>query len=83
MPRAGGSSYSQRLVSLRIRADVFGACMEQHGYVLDDDKVAEEVLRVETVWNADPMRGDPQQAMKLREQEVRADPAYWRASPTR
>ena len=76
---ATGTSYVQVLGSLRRRADAFGACMEQHGYVLDEAKVDKELLRIEQSWNSDQIRGDPQQARNLREQEVRADPAYWHA----
>jgi hypothetical protein len=74
---AAGTSYVQVLGSLRRRADAFGACMVEHGYVLDEAKVDKELLRLEQSWNSDQSRGDPQQAKNLREQEVRADPAYW------
>jgi hypothetical protein len=75
------SDYNQRLASLKTRAAFFAGCMEGRGYELNEAALQDELFRREQVMNADPLGGDPQLALRLREQELRASPEYWRKSP--
>ena len=38
--------------------------MDEHGYVLDEEKLDADLLHFEQVKNADVLGGDPQQAMR-------------------
>lgn len=81
-PRAQRSSdYTIRLGSLKVRAAVFSGCMEARGYELDEAALRAELRRIEQVKNADRLGGDPQLELRLREQEFRAAPEYWRKAP--
>jgi hypothetical protein len=75
------SDYAQRLASLKTRAAFFAGCMEARGYELNEAALQDELFRQEQVRNADPLGGDPQLALRLREQELRASPEYWRKVP--
>ena len=77
-PARHSSDYNQRLASLRTRAAFFSGCMEARGYELDEGKLSDELFRVNQVKNANPTGGDPQNALRLLEQELRASPEYWR-----
>jgi hypothetical protein len=80
-PAKRSSDFQTRLASLKLRAAMFAACMEERGYGLDEVAVQDELLRIEQVRNADQRAGDPQMELWLREQELRADPRYWRKAP--
>lgn len=75
------SDYNQRLTSLKTRAAFFAGCMEARGYELNEAALQDELFRREQVMNADPLGGDPQLTLRLREQELRASPEYWRKAP--
>jgi hypothetical protein len=77
-PAKRSADHARRLTSLKTRAAFFAGCMEGHGYELDEGKLSDELLRFEQVRNADPLGGDPQNAVRVREQELRASPEYWR-----
>jgi hypothetical protein len=78
-PRAKRSSdYTKTMASFTTRAVVFSGCMEAAGYELDEAAVSDELLRIEQVRNADQLGGDPQLELRVKEQELRASPRYWR-----
>jgi hypothetical protein len=72
------SDYVQSMASYKTRAIFFAGCMEAKGWQPDEQKISEELLRIEQVRNADPRGGDPQLELRLKEQELRALPQYWR-----
>jgi hypothetical protein len=76
------SDFETRLSALKGRAARVAACMEQRGFTLDEDRLARELEHFEDVKNADPLGGDPWQAVALREQELRASPHFWRRETT-
>jgi hypothetical protein len=80
-PAKHSYDYTRQLTSLKTRAAFFGSCMETRGYTLDEDKLQDALLHSEQVKNADWLGGDPQNALRLREQELRASPEYWRKAP--
>lgn len=68
----------ERLEELQKRADAFGECMEGHGFTADQDAIDEGVLRYEQIRNAERYGADPQMAIRIREQQLRLSPTYWR-----
>jgi hypothetical protein len=76
-PAKRASDYTKHLTSLKTRAIFFASCMEARGYQLDEEKLADALLHKEQVLNADALGGDPQNALRLQEQELRAAPEYW------
>jgi hypothetical protein len=72
------SDYVQSLASYKTRAVFFASCMEGKGWQPDEDKIDAELRRIEQVRNADQRGGDPQLELRLKEQELRALPQYWR-----
>ncbi|HZR02535.1 MAG TPA: hypothetical protein VFA81_05105 [Burkholderiales bacterium] len=72
-----------RLAKLTERADMFSACMQAKGYVLDQAALDAELLRYEQTRNADRYGVDPQVAVNRREQELQLSPAYWRKGAAR
>jgi hypothetical protein len=80
-PAKRSSDYNRRLTSLKTHAAFFGSCMEARGYQLDEDKLQDALLHFEQVKNADALGGDPQNALRLREQELRAAPEMWHKVP--
>jgi hypothetical protein len=76
--RVRARDYAERLRLLRQQASAFAACMSEHGFVLDEAKLEAELRRLAQVRNADRLGGDPQLELALREQELRAMPAFWR-----
>lgn len=78
-PRAKRSSdYTRTLASFKTRAVYFSSCMESAGYELNEAAVEDELFRIEQVRNADRLAGDPQLELRVKEQELRATPQYWR-----
>lgn len=76
--RVRNSNYAEHLAILKQRANAFAACMTEHGFVLDEAKLQQELLREEWVHNSNVLGGDPLHLLMLREQELRASPALWR-----
>lgn len=76
--RVRASDYAERLRLLKGRAEAFAACMSARGFVLDEAKLEAELRHLEQVRNSDQLAGDPQLELALREQELRASPAFWR-----
>jgi hypothetical protein len=76
--RVRGRDYAERLYRLTQRADAYAACMNAHGFVLDEAKLEAELQRLERTRNSDQLGGDPQLELALRAQELRASPAVWR-----
>ena len=74
--------FNQRLISLKTRAAFFGSCMEARGYALDEAALEADQVHYEQVKYAEWLWGDPLLAMRLREQELRADPKFWRKADT-
>jgi hypothetical protein len=56
--------------------------MKERGFALDEARLAQELEHFEQVKNADPLGGDPWQAVALREQELRASPQLWHRAAT-
>lgn len=73
-----GGEYAKKLARLTQRANAFSACMQAKGYTLDETALDDALLRHEYKLNADPMYGDPQQALDIRKQELLVDPLFWR-----
>ena len=74
------TEFDSRTLLLQLRADAYSACMEQHGYVLDQEEFDRQMLHKEQVKNADPMGGDPAFILARYRQELRMDPSVWRGS---
>lgn len=68
----------ERFQELQGRADAFAECMESHGFAADQDAIDRDVLHYEQIRNADPYGADPQMSVRIREQELRLSPKYWR-----
>lgn len=68
----------ERFEELQRRADAFAECMETHGFAANQDAIDREVLRYEQIRNADPYGVDPQLSVRIREQQLRLSPTYWR-----
>ena len=82
-----GGEHAAKLARLTRRALAFSACMQGKGYALDEAALDDALLLHEFKLNADPLYGDPQQALDIRKQELIVDPRFWRkagqgASPT-
>lgn len=71
-------NYETRLAAHKARADAFAACMQARGYRIDQLALDERLRHFEQVRNADPLGGDPWQAVQIRRQELRASPDLWR-----
>ena len=72
------TEFDSRTLLLQLRADAYSACMEQHGYVLDQEEFDRRLLHQEQVKNSDPMGGDPAFILARYRQELRMDPSVWR-----
>jgi len=64
---------------LRMRADAYSECMQERGYVLDEEEFDRRLLHKEQVKNGDPMGGDPAPFLAVYRQELRMNPELWRA----
>ncbi len=80
--RIVGGEYRERLARLTERARIFSGCMEDKGYQLDEAALDDALLRHEQKLNADPMYGDPQQALDIRKQQLLVNPKFWRKGAT-
>jgi hypothetical protein len=74
------TEFDSRTLLLQLRADAYSACMEQHGYVLDEEEFDRRLLHQEQVKNSDPMGGDPAFILARYRQELRMNPELWRVS---
>ena len=70
--------YEPRLAAHKARADAFAGCMQERGYQLDEVALNDRLRHFEQVKNADPLGGDPWQAIQIRRQELRTSPDLWR-----
>lgn len=70
----------ERFEELQRRADSYAECMSAHGFTPNQDAIDDEVLRFEQIRNADRYGVDPQMSVRIREQELRLSPKYWRKS---
>lgn len=68
----------ERFEELQRRADAYAECMAAHGFAPNQDAIDGEVLRFEQIRNADRYGVDPQMSVRIREQELRLSPKYWR-----
>jgi hypothetical protein len=73
------SEFDTRLTLLRMRADAYGACMQERGYVIDEEELERRMLHKEQVKNSDPLGGDPIFILAAYRQELRMNPDLWRA----
>jgi hypothetical protein len=73
------TDFDSRLGLLRLRADAYGDCMQERGYVLDEQELERRLLHKEQVRSSDPMGGDPAFFLAEYRQELRMNPALWRA----
>jgi hypothetical protein len=73
------SDFDTRASLLRMRADAYSDCMQERGYVLDEEELDRRLLHKEQVKNGDPLGGDPAPFLALYRQELRMNPALWRA----
>jgi len=73
------TDFDSRLGLLRLRADAYGDCMQERGYVLDEEELERKLLHKAQVKNSDPMGGDPVFFLAEYRQELRMNPALWRA----
>jgi hypothetical protein len=70
--------YQTRLAAHKARADAFAACMQARGYSIDQVALEERLRHFEQVKNAQPLGGDPWQAVQIRRQELRTSSDLWR-----
>jgi hypothetical protein len=73
------TDFDSRLGLLRLRADAYGDCMQERGYVLDEEELERKLLHKAQVRNSDPMGGDPAFFLAEYRQELRMNPALWKA----
>jgi hypothetical protein len=73
------TDFDTRASLLRMRADAYSDCMQERGYVLDEEELDRRLLHKEQVKNGDPMGGDPAPFLALYRQELRMNPELWRA----
>jgi hypothetical protein len=73
------TGFDSRLSLLRLRADAYSDCMHERGYVLDQEELDRRLRYEEQVKNSDPMGGDPAFFLAQYRQELRMNPALWRA----
>lgn len=67
-----------RLEELRAKAERYAQCMASNGLMIDQDALDRELLHFEQIKNADLYGVDPQMQVRIREQELRLSPRYWR-----
>ena len=73
------TDFDSRLSLLQLRADAYSSCMRERGYVLDEEELDRRLLHKEQVKNSDPLGGDPAFILARYRQELRMNPALWRA----
>jgi hypothetical protein len=73
------TDFDTRVGLLRMRADAYSQCMQERGYVLDEEELERKILHKEQVKNADPLGGDPAPILAVYREQLRMDPALWRA----
>lgn len=66
---------------LRHQADAYSDCMTAHGYVLDQEKLDEQLEHVRQIETAKWLGGDPVYIIAKRRQQLRMSPEFWRAAP--
>jgi len=74
------TDFDTRAMLLRMRADAYSECMQERGYVLDEEELDRRLLHKEQVKNSAPMGGDPAPFLALYRQELRMNPELWRAA---
>ena len=72
------SDFDTRLTLLRMRADAYSACMQEHGYVIDEEELERRMLHKEQVKNSEPLGGDPVFILAAYREELRMNPDLWR-----
>jgi hypothetical protein len=75
------SKFDTGIDLLRRQADAYSECMTTHGYVLDGEKLDEQLEHVRQVENAKWMGGDPFFIIAKRRQQLRMSPSLWRPAP--
>ena len=73
------TDFDTRTTLLRMRADAYSDCMQERGYVLDEEELDRRLLHKAQVKNSEPMGGDPAPFLALYRQELRMNPELWRA----
>jgi hypothetical protein len=73
------TDFDTRASVLRMRADAFSDCMQERGYVLDEEELDRRLLHKEQVKNSAWLGGDPALFLALYRQELRMNPELWRA----
>lgn len=74
------SKFDTGIKLLTRQADAYSACMSAHGYVLDEEDLAQQIEHVRQVENAKWLGGDPYFIIAKRKQQLRMSPALWRPS---
>jgi hypothetical protein len=63
------------------QADAYSECMTEHGFVLDQEDLNQQLEHVRQVENAKWMGGDPFLIIAKRRQQLRMSPTLWRPAP--
>ena len=72
------SEFESSIATLRRKADAYADCMSTHGYALDEERVADDLLHLTQVQEANHLLGDPWEIIERRRQQLRLSPSMWR-----
>ena len=74
------NEFANPQTQLEIQADAYAICMQEHGYVLNQDALDTKMRYEEQVQNGKWLGGDPFFYLKALRQKLRMSPAYWQVA---